>query len=199
MFFKSRRSLIVFSLSLSFGSMGSALAKNIEQHHQAAAEASKVFLQKLGGVMKAEMKTNGPVAAIKVCSDVAPNIAADISLEKGWKVTRLGTRVRNPMLAMPDIWEQKVLAEFQERANKGESMQNMVYSELVIEPNGKYFRFMKAIGVKPLCLTCHGSQSDIPEVVKAALQERYPHDQATGYKPGDLRGAVSIKQPVNQM
>ncbi len=199
MFFNTRRSIIAFSLSLSFGSMGSVLAQNIEQRHQAAEEASQIFLQKLGSTMKAEMTTNGPVAAIKVCSDVAPDIAADISFEKGWKVTRVGTRVRNPMLAMPDVWEQKVLAAFQERANKGESMQNMVYSELVVEPNGKYFRFMKAIGVKPLCLTCHGGQSDIPEAVKAALQERYPHDQATGYKPGDLRGAVSIKQPVNQM
>jgi len=199
MFFNTRRSIIAFSLSLSFGSIGSALAQNIEQRHQAAEEASKIFLKKLGSTMKAEMKTNGPVAAIKVCSDVAPDIATDISLEKGWKVTRVGTRVRNPMLAMPDVWEQKVLAEFLERANKGESMRNMVYSELVIEPNGKHFRFMKAIGVKPLCLTCHGGQSDIPEAVKAALQARYPHDQATGYKPGDLRGAVSIKQPVNQM
>jgi len=75
----------------------------------------------------------------------------------------------------------------------------MLYSELTTEPGGKYFRFMKAIGVKPQCLTCHGSQSDIPEVVKTVLQERYPHDQAIGYKPGDLRGAVSIKQPVNSM
>jgi len=199
MFFKTRRSIIAFFFSLSFVSMSSSLAQNIEQRHQAAEEASKAFLQKLGGTMKAEMKTNGPVAAIKVCSDVAPDIAADLSREKGWKVTRLGTRVRNPMLAMPDIWEQKVLTEFQERANKGESMQDMVYSELVIEPNGEYFRFMKAIGVKPQCLTCHGNQSEIPEAVKSVLQKRYPHDQATGYKPGDLRGAVSIKQPVNQM
>ena len=199
MFFKTHKYIIAFSVSLCFGGMGSALAQNLEQRQQAAEEASKTFLQKLASTMKTEMKTNGPVAAIKVCSDVAPDIAADISREKGWKVTRLGTRVRNPMLAMPDVWEQNTLAEFQKRANKGESLQNMVYSELVTEPNGKYFRFMKAIGVKPLCLTCHGSQSDIPEAVKAVLQERYPHDQATGYKPGDLRGAVSIKQPVNQM
>jgi len=199
MFFKTRRSIIALSLSLSLGSMGSALAQSTEQRHQAAEAASKTFLQKLGRTMKAEMQSNGPVAAIKVCEDMAPEIAADISREKGWKVTRLGTRVRNPMLAMPDVWEQKVLANFQERANKGEALKNMTYSELTTEPNGKYFRFMKAIGVKPLCLTCHGSQADIPKEVKALLQERYPHDQAIDYKPGNLRGAVSIKQPANSL
>jgi len=69
--------------------------------------------------MKAEMKSNGPVASIKACSEMDPGIAGDLSRKKGWKVTRIGTRVRNPMLGIPDVWEQKVLAEFQKRANKG--------------------------------------------------------------------------------
>jgi hypothetical protein len=55
---------------------------------------------------------------------------------------------------------------------------------------------MKAIGVAPQCLVCHGSAEQIPETVRAELQTLYPHDRATGYKPGDLRGAVSIKQPL---
>lgn len=198
MLHKTRNSITALSLSLSIVWMNSSLAEDSPQH-QATAKISKEFIQKLGSTMKTEMKSNGPVAAIKVCSEMSPTIAGDISREKGWKVTRVGTRVRNPMLATPDVWEQKVLAEFQERADRGESFENMAYSEWVAEPNGNYFRFMKAIGVKPVCLTCHGSQSDIPEPVKAILQERYPHDKATGYKPGDLRGAVSIKQPTESM
>jgi hypothetical protein len=38
------------------------------------------FLKQLGGTMKAEMKAGGPTAAMKVCRDVAPGIANDISL-----------------------------------------------------------------------------------------------------------------------
>lgn len=190
---KTRKSVIGLSLGLSVAWINSSLAADSAEH-QVAAEISKEFVQTLGRTMKAEMKSNGPAAAIKVCSEMSPKIAGDISREKGWKVTRVGTRLRNPMLAMPDAWEQKVLAEFQARADRGESFKTMTYSEWVDEPNGKYFRFMKAIGVKPGCLTCHGSASDIPDPVKAVLQERYPHDQATGYQPGDLRGAVSIKQ-----
>jgi len=193
-----KKCITALSLCLSIAWLTPVWAESSQQH-QAAADASKVFMQALGRAMKTEMKQNGPVAAIKVCSEISPTIAGEISREKGWKVTRVGTRVRNPMLAMPDVWEQKVLASFQARADKGEPFQSMTYSEWVDEPNGKAFRFMKAIGVKPVCLTCHGSPSDIPVPVKNILSERYPHDQATGYKKGDLRGAVSIKQPAKRM
>jgi hypothetical protein len=73
----------------------------------------------------------------------------------------------------------------------------MSYAEVVTEPQGRYFRYMKAIGVTPLCLTCHGAKEQIPEPVRAALKTHYPHDQAVNYQAGDLRGGVSIKQPLN--
>ncbi|MFQ5643551.1 MAG: DUF3365 domain-containing protein [Thiogranum sp.] len=155
------------------------------------------FLKQLGGTMKREMKAGGPVAALKVCRDVAPRVANDISLEKGWKVTRVGTRVRNPMLGSPDAWEQRVLQDFRERAAKGEKFDKMSYFEVVEEPAGKSLRYMKAIGVAPQCTACHGSAEQIAEPVRAELKRMYPHDQAVGYRPGELRGAVSIKQPLD--
>ncbi len=192
---KISRSLAIIFLGLSIVCMNSSFADS-DQLHEDSVKTSKEFMQQLGRAMKAEMKSNGPVAAIKICTELSPSIASDLSRESGWKLTRIGTRVRNPMLAIPDVWEQNVLAKFQGRATSGESLKNMTYSELVDEPNGKYFRFMQAIGVKPVCLTCHGSDSDIPEAVKTILNERYPNDQATDYNAGDLRGAVSIKRPV---
>ena len=155
------------------------------------------FLKQLGGTMKAEMQAGGPTAAMKVCRDVAPAIANDVSLEKGWKVTRVGTRVRNPMLGLPDVWEQRVLQDFEKRAAQGEKYDAMSYYEVVEEPAGKSLRFMKAIGVAQQCLGCHGSADQIAEPVRAQLHALYPYDRAVGYKPGDLRGAVSIKQPLN--
>ena len=191
---------VIHILFIGFSLLGAnASIAESDQHHRIALETSNAFMQKLAHTMKTEMKANGPVSAIKVCTEMSPKIAGDISRDKGWRVTRVGTRVRNPMLAAPDAWEQKVLAHFQTRAAKGEALHSMVYSEMVEEPNGKYFRFMKAIGVKQVCLTCHGSESDIPDSVKAILSERYPHDKAIGYEVGDLRGAVSIKQPVADM
>jgi hypothetical protein len=154
------------------------------------------FLKQLGGAMMREMKAGGPAAAIKVCRDIAPSAANDISLDKGWKVTRVGTRVRNPMLGMPDVWEQGVLKAFEDRAAKGEKFDGMTYYEVVDEPAGKFLRYMKAIGTAPQCVACHGSSEQIAEPVRTSLESMYPHDKAVGYKPGDLRGAVSIKQPL---
>ena len=163
----------------------------------AARQAVMAFAKELSGARKAEVEKGGPVSAIGVCSDIAPAIANRISLEKGWKVTRVGTRVRNPMIGTPDAWEQQVLAEFQARAAKGESYKKMSYSEVVSEPGGRYFRFMKAIPVQAVCVACHGKGEDIAEPVRSALSEHYPHDEAVDYRVGDLRGAFSIKQPLS--
>jgi hypothetical protein len=67
----------------------------------------------------------------------------------------------------------------------------------VAEPQAAYFRFMKALPVKPLCLTCHGSEQTIPASVQARLAHEYPNDTATGYSVGQIRGAVSIKRRLN--
>lgn len=187
---------IVASALLLIAASAPALAADMDTMKKEAVETTQAFVKQLGGAMQKEMKAGGPVAAVKVCSELAPQITAQISREKGWMVTRVGTRVRNPMLGMPDAWEQNVLAKFQERADKGESFEKMAFAEIVEEPNGKYFRFMKAIGVQGQCLACHGDPAGMKEEVKALLQERYPHDQAKGYKAGDLRGAVSIKRPL---
>lgn len=187
------------ALTLGLSATTSVAADTVEQRTQAAMEVAQSFMMQLGKTMKSTMQKDGPVAAINVCSEQAPKMTADISRNQGWKVTRVSTRVRNPMLGMPDVWEQKVLAQFQARLEQGESLKTMSFSEMVTEPNGRYFRFAKAIGVKPQCLTCHGNKNDIPSTVKQKLHQQYPFDKATNYRVGDLRGAVSIKQPLPSM
>ncbi len=170
---------------------------DIQARVAAARQTASAFMKQLGGTMKREMQAGGPVAAMKVCREQAPRIANEISLEKGWKVTRVGTRVRNSMLGMPDAWEQRVLKAFEERSAKGEKFHDMTYYEVVEEPAGRSLRFMKAIGVAPQCLVCHGPAEQIAGPVRHQLRVLYPHDRATGYRVGELRGAVSIKQPLD--
>jgi hypothetical protein len=171
---------------------------DIAKREMAAREVAAAFIQGLGAALKNEMSKDGPAAAINVCKEIAPDIAGRLSRTHGWRVTRVGTRVRNPMLGLPDIWEQQVLVRFAERASRGEPLKGMVHSEIVSEPDGRYFRFMQAIGIQELCLTCHGPKEQIPQAVRTALAKHYPSDQATGYKLGELRGAVSIKQPLGK-
>ena len=88
------------------------------------------------------------------------------------------------------------MAEFDRRVAAGEKAEILEYSETIDEPRGRYFRYMKALPVQPLCLTCHGAAENIPENVEARLAIEYPHDRATGYALGQVRGAVTIKQPL---
>lgn len=164
---------------------------------QAAEQTAAAFIKELGGALKAQLAEGGPVAAISVCKDIAPALANRYSLQNGWKVTRVGTRVRNPMIGMPDAWEQAVLARFEERTRRGEEPAEISFSEVVSEPGGQYFRYMKAIGVSPPCLSCHGDPQAIPGAVREQLQAEYPHDRALGYQVEELRGAISIKQPMD--
>ena len=166
---------------------------------QARADAERIagsLLAELKAALEAEMAKGKPADAIAVCSEIAPALAAKRSRETGWQVRRVGTRVRNPLLGTPDAWEQRVLEDFRRRAAGGESLDGMTHAEVVPEPRGKYLRVMRAIPLGAPCVACHGRPEAMSEPLRAALAETYPHDAATGYAPGELRGAVSVKAPL---
>lgn len=76
-------------------------------------------------------------------------------------------RYLNP-LNKPDAWEEKGLRDFERGSSEVSAMQ-------FIEGR-PYMRLMKPFTTQESCLKCHGSQ---------------------GYKPGDIRGGMSIAIPLN--
>ena len=174
-----------------------ALTDNTVDRKKAAQQVTQQFVKQLGGELKKEMKNSGPVGAIKVCKDVAPEIANDLSLATGWRVTRVSTKPRNALLGTPDLWERETMASFEARSGKGEHYKDMSKSEVINEAGKTYFRYMKPLAMKPVCLSCHGSDAQVSTEVKHKLTSLYPFDQAKGYNNGDLRGAISIKQPMD--
>ena len=72
----------------------------------------------------------------------------------------------------------------------------MSASEIIMEGSAKYYRYMKPLGTMDVCLACHGDDQAVSTPVQARLTEAYPHDKARGYSKGDLRGAISIKKPI---
>lgn len=174
-----------------FAWAGADLAEETAQARTTAGQLS----QQLGGALKKELAAGGPEGAIAVCKQAAPDIAGNLSRQSGSRVARVSLRVRNAMLGHPDAWEQAVLADFDRRAAAGEKPETIEFAEVVTEPAGRYFRYMKAIPVQPLCLTCHGTPETIAPGVRERLSADYPHDRATGYSVGQIRGAVTIKKP----
>lgn len=192
----SKKSIVATFLSSLIFASTPVLAEDHDAREQAARKAAGELLKKLGGTLKQEMKSNGPANAIMVCRDIAPQIAGEISRANGWRVTRVSSKVRNPMLGMADDWEHKVLTDFEARAAKGEEYKDIAFGEVVDIGGAEHYRFMKAIPVQAACLNCHGSAEQIPEGVKAGLASNYPQDRAIGYQLGELRGAISIVQPL---
>jgi hypothetical protein len=168
-------------------------AKVLEETRAAAGKLAT----ELGGRLKAEMSSNGPVAAISVCKQVAPEIASRISQEKNWQVGRVGTRARNPGNT-PNAWQQEALKQFAERLAKGEKPDAMEFTQIERDTAGygAHLNYAKAVVLQPVCTTCHGAVEGIPEGVRAKLKEDYPNDKATGYQVGDLRGAIVIRRPL---
>jgi len=162
---------------------------------------SRALADQLMGQLKQELQqalqAGGPVAAIDVCRTRAPAIAAQLSQESGAQVGRTALRVRNPANA-PDELERKVLQQFKDELAAAKSPPPSP-PEAVFElrtPQGVEYRYMRAIPLQPPCVLCHGTA--IAPDVAAAIQRHYPDDAATGFEPGELRGAVTVRWPAGQ-
>lgn len=149
--------------------------------------------KQLKSTLQEAMSKGGPEAAVTVCSQEASQIGAEASKRSGWSIKRVSTKARNP-LDMPDSYEKQVLKQFEHDIASGK--EDPVRYEVVNEDGVQYARFMKAIRVEGVCLSCHGG-SEVSSGVAKRLSELYPYDSARGYKLGDLRGALSIKIKLN--
>lgn len=155
------------------------------------------LLGQLGQKLKAAMSSEGPVAAVSVCKEAAPAIAHQLSIAHDAKVTRVGTRVRNQKIGIPNAWQKEALTQFEARLSQGEKAADIEYWQVVDNGDGKNeLRYAKAIAIQPQCLSCHGPAQDIAAPLAEKLRIEYPNDQATGYSVGQLRGAVVVTRPL---
>jgi hypothetical protein len=158
---------------------------------------ASALLNQLGQALKTSITNDGPVAAVGVCKDVAPSIAASLSSQQGVQVKRVGTRVRNPNAGVPNGWQKEALSEFESRLAQGEKPADLEYWRVVGGAQGKReLRFAKAIVTQQLCITCHGKPEDIPAPLLEKIRAEYPQDDAIGYRVGQLRGAVVVTRAL---
>lgn len=152
------------------------------------------IVNQIRGELIRELDRTGPVRAITVCKYSVPEITSNLSRQTGMRVTRVALRPRNKALGEPDAWEQRVLLDFENRVAKGEKADALEYHEIVEEPAGRVFRYMKSLATTQACLLCHGPSAQLSEGVRALLATEYPNDRAVEYNNGQVRGAVSVKK-----
>ena len=160
-------------------------------------EQSRQLSMQLGQELKSELgraiEQGGPIAAIDVCHKRAPEIAGRLSAHSGATVGRTALRVRNAANA-PDEMQRAVLQQFAGELTSGRA-EGPLEAVFEINHGGRIERrYMRAIPTEALCLTCHGEV--LAPGLAAAIASRYPGDQATGFKQGDLRGAFSVIWPA---
>ncbi len=154
----------------------------------------KAFSSDLKSVLTTAMKTEGPIKALEVCNTEAGPIANKHSALSNWTIARTSLKVRNTNNT-PDKWESTVLAQFEQRKAAGEDVATMEYSAMVQSDDKTVYRYMKPIPTAGGCLVCHGE--NISGNIADKINALYPHDQATGFSVGDIRGAFSLQRINN--
>ena len=151
---------------------------------------------KVVAAMQEAVAEKGVAGAIPVCKEQAPALIKEKRKETGWDIRRVSLRTRNADRATPDMWEVRQLADFNIRAANGEKPETLEKSEVVTINGKQVFRYMKALPVADVCMKCHGPAEGLDAGLRAKLAENYPHDQATGYTKGQIRGALTVKRPL---
>ena len=152
-------------------------------------EVSSTLLKTLGMNLQKHMEAEGPVGAAAFCSTKAYALTADVDDQfgKDVQVKRISLKERNPANR----------AEGNEKAIL-ESLEKLQQNGVVLPPylvervNKETYKYYKPLLInKQVCLKCHGDVGKNQELSQF-FEKTYPHDKATGYKFGDLRGAVVV-------
>lgn len=157
---------------------------------RAAARALDETLRKK---MERSIREVGPSESVVVCVYQAQALAGEVEATQGVRVRRTSLKLRNPRNA-PDAYEKALLVRLEELRKEGKLPVEILEERRT--DGERVYRYAKPLLVESMCLTCHGRGEEIPDEVRRELQVRYPHDVATGYKLGDLRGIVTVVIPA---
>ena len=147
---------------------------------QAIAAKEELFKQLSGRLMEV-MKSEGPAAAIEVCSKEAAKFATNVSEQHGVKIGRTARKLRNSA-NVPPAWATKLVT-----ADAADPQ--------FVDVDDHTVGALLPIKLQQKCLACHGPEESLAPAVKDQLVKHYPDDEATGFEEGDLRGWFWVEVP----
>jgi predicted acyltransferase len=151
---------------------------------------STALIQKLGSELKAQMMTNGPVAALGFCNASAQTLTQEVSHSSHYSVKRVSLLDRNPQ-NRANAQESAILNAWQNTLNTSKPLPSYE-----IHSDGNMDHYYKPLVINnDMCLKCHGAV-DPQSQLGLAIKTAYPNDHAIGYKMGDLRGMIVVDIPL---
>lgn len=165
----------------------------IEAEVVKARNAANGLFEVVKGLLTEQMKSGNYAESAEVCSSIAQEMTKDYAEANEIDIHRVSLKLRNS-LNKPDKFEKRQLKSFNRQV--AEKKEVSEYYETVKIDGKTFLRYMKPVIIQEMCLKCHGGDAQIPIEVIKLLTEKYPKDMATGYKIGDVRGAISVKIPL---
>lgn len=162
----------------------SAFGDSFESEAQKLAQDLKLNLLKN---LSQKIEKDGVVKAIPFCHENVKPIAKEAAEERVAKFEfgRTSHKVRNQMNRSP-VWAESYLKEFQ-----GKLKSDVTKNFLLIEHEGKRI-YLEPLYVEAKCLLCHGEK--VSAQVSEKIKSLYPQDQAIGFKQGEFRGFIWVKE-----
>ncbi|KEO89122.1 hypothetical protein EH31_13890 [Erythrobacter longus] len=188
---KHALALIAASSALGLGGCSQDTSTEESDTEQAAFlnQSQKVtaqFQSELQTTLSTAIGEAGAVGAIGVCQSAAPAIAQRLSEESGLAVSRIARRNRNANGGLP-LGLEPLYAKLEAAPLDNGAPRNVhgtVDGAMV---------YLQAIPMKEQpCSACHGTNID--PVIINAIAKAYPGDLATGFEPGELRGAFLVSK-----
>ena len=164
----------------------------LENVKKEAIAAAGSYMKDLKGILVAEIQKNGAESAVGVCSDTAQKFTRQYSAQKGMEIRRVSFMNRNEV-NIPDQSEIMWLKEFENMMRDGSFNKDTALFRVEKSGRDRMLHLVKPILLAEECVVCHGTEEQIPEGIKKIITEKYPNDKAKNFKPGDLRGAISVK------
>ncbi len=146
--------------------------------------AQRTMAGRLKAALIQAVDEGGPDAAITVCHEQAPRIAAELAASHQLRIGRTSMRLRNPE-NLPPEWAGDLVAD------------RVADPTWLVGPDGRIAGLLP-IRLQPECEMCHGQPDSMAEEVSARIAEHYPKDQAVGFTAGDLRGWFWVEVPAAQ-
>ena len=123
----------------------------------------------------------GPAETIGACAILAPELAADLSVD-GATIGRTSHRLRNPA-NVGAAWVRPLVEEYRQTGPGTEPKAVRVDDSTV--------GYVEPLYVGKPCLACHGAAVD--ENVLEEIRAVYPEDEATGFREGEFRGVIWVE------
>lgn len=157
-------------------------------HAEIIARGKKIgneLIKTLGSELMQAIEQDGLINAIEVCQMKAIPLTASVGHKGGVKVKRTSHKVRNPGNRADEL-DLKVIETYL-------SSKVADAPEPVIQIHSSEIRYYQPLLMQDVCVKCHGPSESLDPELTRVLAQRYPNDQAVGFKRGELRGVIRVE------